>query len=155
MRILHLMSCGGWSSDAYWAARVSRELGRRGHAVTLGCRVGTEAKVIGPARAEGIEDIVTLALPSGVRPAADAGDLRQLRRWLTRVDVVHVHRSKEHWLAAMANRLSPTPRPLVREVLLTAWDAVPGAHSLERRWTQLRARLRPTLVDVLRETHEI
>jgi pyrroloquinoline-quinone synthase len=48
-----------------------------------------------------------------------------------------------------------TPRPLVREVLLTAWDAVPGAHRLERRLSRLRARLRPTLTDVLRQTHEI
>jgi len=114
MRILHLMSCRGWSSDAYWAARVSHELSRRGHAVTLGCRAGTEAKVIGQARGEGVEHIVTLALRSGLSPAADAADLRQLRRWLAGVDLVHVHRSKEHWLAAVANRLSPTPRPLVR-----------------------------------------
>jgi pyrroloquinoline-quinone synthase len=48
-----------------------------------------------------------------------------------------------------------TTRPLTRELLLTAWDAVPGAHALEQRWTRLRARLRPTLVDVLRQTHEI
>jgi pyrroloquinoline-quinone synthase len=47
------------------------------------------------------------------------------------------------------------PRRLLHEVLLTAWDAVPGAHQLERRARQLRARLRPTLEDVLRQTHEI
>src|SRR5204862_530877 len=29
-------------------------------------------------------------------------------------DIVHVHRSKEHWLAAAANRLSRTSRPIVR-----------------------------------------
>jgi pyrroloquinoline-quinone synthase len=48
-----------------------------------------------------------------------------------------------------------TTRPLARELLLTAWDAVPGSIALERRWTRWRARLRPTLVDVLRQTHEI
>jgi pyrroloquinoline-quinone synthase len=48
-----------------------------------------------------------------------------------------------------------SPRPLGREMLLTVWDALPGAHALERRWTRLRARLRPTLLDVLRQTHEI
>jgi pyrroloquinoline-quinone synthase len=48
-----------------------------------------------------------------------------------------------------------TTRPLSRELLLTAWDAVPGSHALEQRWTRLRARLRPTLVDVLRQTHEL
>src|SRR2546421_7952235 len=46
VRILHLMSCRGWSSDAYWAARACRELERRGHAVTLGCKRGTDDRVI-------------------------------------------------------------------------------------------------------------
>jgi glycosyltransferase involved in cell wall biosynthesis len=114
MRILHLMSCRGWSSDAYWAARATHELARRGHVVTLGARAGTEAKVIGRARAEGVAHIVTFGLHSGVSPSADLTDLRQLHRWLPQVDIVHVHRGKEHWLTAMANRLSSTPRPLVR-----------------------------------------
>jgi pyrroloquinoline-quinone synthase len=48
-----------------------------------------------------------------------------------------------------------TPRPLAQELLLTMWDAVPGVHALEQRWTRLRARLRPTLSDVLHQTHEI
>ncbi|MGH7389237.1 MAG: glycosyltransferase family 4 protein [Candidatus Rokuibacteriota bacterium] len=114
MRILHLMSCRGWSSDAYWAARVSRELARRGHEVTLACRAGTEARVISHVRAEGVERIETLRLASGLAPAADAADLRALLAWLGAADVVHVHRGKEHWLAAVANRLSRTPRPIVR-----------------------------------------
>lgn len=108
------MSCRGWSSDAYWAARVSHELARRGHEVTLGCRAGTEARVIDRVRQEGVERVVTFALAGGVRPVADLADLRRLRSWHTRTDVIHVHRGKEHWLAAVANRLSPAPRPLVR-----------------------------------------
>ncbi len=48
-----------------------------------------------------------------------------------------------------------TRRSLGREVLLTAWDAVPGSQALEQRLSRLRARLRPTLSDVLRQTHEI
>ena len=135
MRILHLMSCRGWSSDAYWAARVSRELSRRGHAVTLACRAGTEAKVIGRVRGEGVEDIVTLALHSGVSPAADVADVRQLRRWLPQVDVVHAHRGKEHWLAAVANRLSLTPRPLVRTRHITQ----PVRPHAANRWLYRRA----------------
>jgi pyrroloquinoline-quinone synthase len=47
-----------------------------------------------------------------------------------------------------------TPRPLAHELLLTLWDAVPGVHGLERSWTRLQARLRPTLLDVLRQTHQ-
>lgn len=114
MRILQLMSCRGWSSDAYWAARVSRELGRRGHDVILGCRAGAEARVIAPARRMGLERIETFAFASGLAPKADTADLRRLLRWLPATDVVHVHRGKEHWLAAVANRLSRTPKPIVR-----------------------------------------
>lgn len=114
MKILQLMSCRGWSSDAYWAARMTRELARRGHVVTLGCRAGTEARVIDRARREGVERLTTLSLAGGVRPVADGRDLRRLRALMQDVDVVHVHRGKEHWLAAVANRLIATPRPIVR-----------------------------------------
>ena len=114
MRILQLMSCRGWSSDAYWAARVTRELTRRGHDVTLGCRAGTEARVIDRARGEGVDRIATFAFAGGLRPGADAADVRRLLARLAAADVVHVHRGKEHWLAAVANRLARTPRPLVR-----------------------------------------
>lgn len=66
------------------------------------------------ARREGVERIETLSLRSGLHPAADIDDLRTLQAWLPRADVVHVHRGTEHWLAAIANRLSPRRRPLVR-----------------------------------------
>ena len=114
MRILHLVSCRGWSSDAYWAARVTRELERRGHEVTLGCRRGTDRRVIDRARAEGVARIRQFHFTGGFRPAADAADVRQLRRILRDVDLVHVHRGKEHLLAVVANALSVTPRPVVR-----------------------------------------
>lgn len=112
MKILHLVSCRGWSSDAYWAARVSRELERRGHEVTLGCRLGAE-RVIEQARAQGIGRIETFALAGGVHPAADLADVRRLRVALRDADVVHVHRGKEHWLAVVASRLAGGP-PVVR-----------------------------------------
>ena len=114
MRILQLVSCRGWSSDAYWAARVSRELERRGHQVTLGCRSGSEARVIAPARSLGVRRTETFAFASGIAPLADAADVRRLVAKLAETDIVHVHRGKEHWLAAAANRLSRTPRPIVR-----------------------------------------
>ena len=114
MRILQLVSCRGWSSDAYWAARISRELERRGHAVTLGFRAGTERKVIARARREGIDRIATFGFVGGLRPTRDVDDIRRIARALRDADVVHVHRGKEHWLAAVANRIGRTRRPLVR-----------------------------------------
>lgn len=114
LRILHVMSCRGWSSDAYWAAQAVHELQRAGYDAVLCCRAGTEERVAKPARALGVKRIETLRLRSGLKPAADLADIARLIRWLPQVDVVHVHRGKEHWLAALANRLSRSPRPLVR-----------------------------------------
>jgi len=111
VRILQLVSCRGWSSDAYWAARTTRELERRGHTVTLACLPGKEARVLDGMHREGVEPVTTLAFASGVHPGADGRDLVRLRRLLERADVVHVHRGKEHWLAAVANRLIARPRP--------------------------------------------
>jgi glycosyltransferase involved in cell wall biosynthesis len=70
--------------------------------------------VIERARAMGVERVATFAFARGVDPVADASDVRRLRRWLGETDVVHVHRGKEHWLAAAANRLASRPPPLVR-----------------------------------------
>ncbi|HKZ04020.1 MAG TPA: glycosyltransferase, partial [Methylomirabilota bacterium] len=135
MRVLHVMSCRGWSSDAYWAARMTVELERAGHQVTLACRRGTEDRVISRARAAGVTRLDTLTLAGGVDPAGDAADVRRLRDWLGRIDVVHTHRGKEHWLAALANRLSGSPRPLVR----TRHIVQPvRAHALNR-WLYRRA----------------
>ena len=91
-----------------------REMARAGHDTTLICPAGSEARVMARARADGVPRIETMTLRTGLRPGSDATDLRALRRRLDGVDIVHVHRSKEHWLAALANRLAPAPRPLVR-----------------------------------------
>jgi glycosyltransferase involved in cell wall biosynthesis len=112
--ILQIVSCRGWSSDAYWAARATVELERAGHDVTLVCKRRSEARVIRRARDEGVSRVETLALAGGVDPVADLLDLRSLVKWLPTTQVLHVHRGKEHWLAALANRLSYSRRPLVR-----------------------------------------
>jgi glycosyltransferase involved in cell wall biosynthesis len=113
VRVLQLVSCRGWSSDAYWAARATRELERRGHVVTLGCRRGTERRVIDRARAEGVARVSVFDFAGGLRPGSDAADVRRLRAAMAEADVVHVHRGKEHWLAAVAARLAGG-RPIVR-----------------------------------------
>jgi len=112
--ILQIVSCRGWSSDAYWAARATVELERAGHDVTLVCRRRSEARVIRRARDAGVNRIETLTLTSGIGPLADVLDLRRLVAWLPEAQVLHVHRGKEHWLAALANRMSSLRRPLVR-----------------------------------------
>lgn len=114
MTILQIVSCRGWSSDAYWAARATVELERAGHDVTLVCKRRSEARVIRRARESGVNRIETLTLTSGVGPLADGLDVRRLVSWLPEAQILHVHRGKEHWLAAIANRASSLRRPLVR-----------------------------------------
>ncbi len=113
LRLLHLMSCRGWSSDAYWAGRIVRELERDGQDVTLACRPNVP-KVEAGLRALGVSRLIRLEMVSGLAPWADLKDLATLHRLLPQFDLVHVHRGKEHWLAAIANRLITTPRPLMR-----------------------------------------
>lgn len=112
--IRHVLSCRGWSSDAYWAARAVVELERAGHDVTLVCKRSSEARVMRRAEEMGIERLETLHLASGVSPILDLHDLRQLIEWLPETHVFHVHRGKEHWLAALANRMSNRRRAVVR-----------------------------------------
>ena len=112
--ILQIVSCRGWSSDAYWAARATVELERAGHEVALVCKRRSEARVIRRARDEGVNRIETLHLAGGMRPVADLPDIRRLMQWLPSARILHVHRGKEHWLAALANRWSFSHRPLVR-----------------------------------------
>ena len=114
MTIRHIVSCRGWSSDAYWAARAVVELDRAGHDVALVCKRSSQARVIRRAKEAGIERLETLHLSSGVSPITDALDLRQLVTWLPETQVLHVHRGKEHWLAALANRMSNPRKALVR-----------------------------------------
>jgi glycosyltransferase involved in cell wall biosynthesis len=114
VKVVHLVSCRGWSSDVYWAAQMCREMERAGHEATLVCPTGSEKRVMARARAAGVPRIETMTLRTGLRPTSDARDLRALGARLSAVDIIHVHRSKEHWLAALANRRSKSPRPLVR-----------------------------------------
>jgi glycosyltransferase involved in cell wall biosynthesis len=117
---------------------MTRELERRGHAVTLGCRAGTDEKVIAPARREGVTRVATFAFAGGLTPGRDGADVRALARALAEHDVVHVHRGKEHWLAAVANRIAAVRRPLVRtRHIVQAVRPHAGNRWLYRRATDL------------------
>jgi glycosyltransferase involved in cell wall biosynthesis len=145
VRILQLVSCRGWSSDAYWAARVTRELERRGHEVTLGCRRGTERAVGDRARAEGVARVTAFEFAGGLRPGADVADVRRLRTALADADVVHVHRGKEHWLAAVAARLAGG-RPIVRTRHITQ----PVRPHAGNRWLYARTALVVAVSEAIR-----
>ena len=148
MNIRHIVSCRGWSSDAYWAARAVVELERAGHDVTLVCKKSSQARVMRRAKEAGIERIETLHLSSGVSPIMDVLDLRQLVAWLPETQVLHVHRGKEHWLAALANRMSKNPR---KALVRTRHIVQPiRAHALNRWLYGSATDLVVTVTDAIR-----
>jgi glycosyltransferase involved in cell wall biosynthesis len=135
LKLLHLMSCRGWSSDAYWAGRVVRELEARGHRVTFVGRAGTEEKVLGRLRDLGVRDLRTLGFGGRRAPLRTAADLRTLRRLLGGHDLAHAHRGREHWLAAAAGVGARPPAPLVR----TRHIVAPVRPHALNRWLYARA----------------
>lgn len=54
-----------------------------------------------------------------------------------------------------ARQDAAVPRPLLREVAITVWDALPAARRVEERVRQLRRRRLPTLVQVVEEGRRI
>ena len=148
LKALHLMSCRGWSSDAYWAGRIVHELERQGQEVTLACRHGIP-RVAAALRALGVNRFISLQMVSGFAPVADLRDLSALRLLLPRFDLVHVHRGKEHWLAAVANRLLPVPRPLVR----TRHIVLPVKSHVLNRWLYRQTDLVVTVSEAYRESY--
>jgi glycosyltransferase involved in cell wall biosynthesis len=108
------MTCRGWSSDAYWAGRLTCELQDRGHQVTLVGRADAEAKVLGRLRALGVADLRTLTFTGRRAPVRGLLDVAAVGRLMREYDIVHVHRGKEHWMAALANLIVARPTPLVR-----------------------------------------
>ncbi len=90
------------------------------------------------AAAEGAAPIDTLTFSSNLHLARDGRDVRRIAARLAAVDVVHAHRGKEHWLAAIANRLARTPRPLVR----TRHIVRPVRPHAGNRWLYQRATAR-------------
>ncbi|HLC42897.1 MAG TPA: glycosyltransferase family 4 protein [Methylomirabilota bacterium] len=134
LRILHLMSCRGWSSDAYWAGRAVRELREIGHHVTLVCQEGSEERVGRRLRLMGVDDFQTLDFGRGGIWSGWIA-LQAIRRLAESHELIHVHRGKEHWLAACANRLLTAPRPIVR----TRHIVHPVRAHLANRWLYRRA----------------
>jgi glycosyltransferase involved in cell wall biosynthesis len=61
--------------------------------------------------------------------------LQAIRRLAESHELIHVHRGKEHWLAACANRLLTAPRPIVR----TRHIVHPVRAHLANRWLYRRA----------------
>lgn len=107
LSVLQIMTCRGWSSDAWAAMRLTLGLQAEGHRVMMLCR-GVEGgrEVARRIRAAGVEEIDFIEASGNFRPASYLRDIAKIRKLAREreVDVAHAHRGVEHWLAAAALR---------------------------------------------------
>ena len=112
LSILQILTCRGWSSDAWAAVNLCLGLQEEGHRVLLLCRDVERGRAVADrARSEGVEEIGYIEASNNFRPASylrDIGYLRALARERA-LDAVHVHRGVEHWIAAAAWPLGDGP----------------------------------------------
>lgn len=107
LSVLQIMTCRGWSSDAWAAMRLTLGLQAEGHRVMMLCRgVKGGREVAGRIRAAGVEEIDFIEASGNFRPASYLRDIAKIRKLAREreADVAHAHRGVEHWLAAAALR---------------------------------------------------
>jgi glycosyltransferase involved in cell wall biosynthesis len=114
MRVLILNSARKFIGEAAHCLDLTRELNKRGHDALLVVRKGYELEE----RAQQA-DVPTVALnfPSQFAPRLDLADIAALRKLVHqwKPDIVHCHRGKDHWIAALAKLCTPWSfPPLVR-----------------------------------------
>ncbi|MBA2670219.1 MAG: glycosyltransferase [Gemmatimonadetes bacterium] len=126
MKITILNSARKFIGEAAHCLALAEQLSLRGHTVTLAVRRGCELEQRASGRAI---PLLPLTFNGGFHPIKDGQDLLTLRRHITtwQPDLLHCHRGKDHWLAAIAagNRL-----PIAR----TRHVVVPMASHLPNRW---------------------
>lgn len=105
LSILQVVTCRGWSSDAWAAVNLCLGLQDEGHRVMLMCRgTGGGKAVANRAREEGVREIGFIEASNRFHPASYLRDINLLKTLAgsRELDAVHVHRGVEHWLAAAA-----------------------------------------------------
>ncbi len=112
--LLHLISSDRWTGAATPATHLVKGLEKRGHRVHLGLIRGKSFER--HAREEGIAVVDSLHLHRGFNPLRDIADIRALARLVRaeRIDLIHCHMNKDHWLAGVTRTLARLPVKIVR-----------------------------------------
>jgi glycosyltransferase involved in cell wall biosynthesis len=90
------------------------ELSRRGHLVTIGCKLGSV--LADGSREIGCGLYGVFRYRGGLRPRAWVGDVAALRRFVRahQPDILHANGSQDHWVSAVTNRIMGRPVCTVR-----------------------------------------
>jgi glycosyltransferase involved in cell wall biosynthesis len=134
LRVLIACSSRKWIGEAAHCLALYERLAERGHQPLLVVREGWDLEA--RAREEKL-DVVALRFRSRFSPLSDWHDVRRLARLVRRraIDVVHCHRGKDHWIAAIALAMFGLRVPLVR----TRHVVTPVSSGVFNRWLFGRA----------------
>lgn len=142
MRVLILNSARKFIGEAAHCLDLTRELNARGHNALLVVREGHEVQKL--AEELGLP-YRTLSFSSQFSPRCDFVDVIKLRQIVAewKADIVHCHRGKDHWIAAVAQLLSPWRFP---PIVRTRHVVVPMAQHLANKWLMIHATSRTMAV---------
>jgi len=119
-----------------YVTNLARELVRRGHQVTIGCKPGSV--LIDKAREADCHVLSAFVFKGGLRTRAWWRDVRFMREMIRgyQPDILHANGSQDHWVAAIANRTLGRPVCVVRarHNTYTVADHLPN-RIINRRWT--------------------
>jgi glycosyltransferase involved in cell wall biosynthesis len=133
-RVALLNSARRWIGEAAHVLMLAEGLRGRGVEVTLLVRRGHELEW--RAREAGL-DVEALEFPSRFTWSVERRDIRRLREIIRerRIQVLHAHRGKDHWIAALARRgVKPCPA-----LLRTRHVVTPMRNHVFNRWLMRRA----------------
>ena len=118
MRIIQLISCRNFSSEAWRALNLSASLQKRGHKIWVGYRKDRGEAIKRNALALGIKEsnIIPFHFNNRFHLWQDGCDVLHLARLVneTGASIVHAHRGNEHWVAAIALAFLRSKVKLVR-----------------------------------------
>jgi glycosyltransferase involved in cell wall biosynthesis len=132
-----LIACSGrkWIGEAAHCFQLYEKLAETGHRPCLLVREGHELE----SRARDAEmDVVAMRYSSRFSLVGDWRDIRTMMRLIGGADLVHCHRGKDTWIAALALATMKSEVPLIR----TRHVTVPVAPSVFNRWLYGRATAR-------------
>jgi glycosyltransferase involved in cell wall biosynthesis len=150
LAILQLNSARKFVGEAAHTLNLTEALRRNGHEVLLGLRQGYAT--MDTAAACNLQP-VGFHMPHRWWPPQDLPDIRRLARLVRAngVDIIHAHRGKDHWLAALSVRLCGLNVPVVRtRHVVTPLTVNPANRWLARRTGALLAVSRAVAEDVQR-----
>lgn len=106
MKILHVTSDWKWTGPAEPMLRLALAQQKVGHGVALACPEPPQGgrSLAAEARSAGLSPALVLERARGLRPLADLGDVRRLRRLLASggFEIVHAWHTRDHLLAVRA-----------------------------------------------------